>query len=338
MVSAAAAAAAVRAHAPVLLLGVITAAVATCSGLALQLLSQRCSASAPALQSASSYLFLAAFYATLAARAHGWRSIWCSARWFVFPVLAFLDVEANTLIVWAYRYASIKAVSLISAASVPFVMLLSALLGRPPRLFQVVGAAACLTGVAAYTVWASSASPSGSAQVLGCLLALGSALAYALVNVAAERLLQSGTEELPMPTYMAALSLNALAISLVQALAFSPLELRSLERAVAACGAPIVGLLMLTFAVLIFVFYTLAAFLLRYSSAAWFNSALLSTSLFAPAGARLIFGTPLDAFYFFCLLLVATGMLVFYLPTPARAQLRALCFWNANRSAAHTPV
>lgn len=341
----ASAAAALRAHVGVLGLGVITAAVATCSGLTLQLLSQRCHGSAPALLAFSAYVLLALIWAPLAVWAYGWRSLWCSARWFVFPLLALLDVQANMLVVWAYRYASIKAVALTSSSSVPFVMLLSAFLGRPPRLAQLIGATICLAGVIAYTSRTASSSPSssGSDQLLGCLLALGSALAYALVNVAGERLMQrNGTGDgVPITVYIAAFSLHAFLIALLQAAALLPLEAPSLLNASAECGAHIVAILFLSFSIVLFVFYSLVTVVLRYSSAAWFNCALLSGNLFALAGARIIFGTPLDAFYFVCLVLVILGLLVFYLPSPSCTSVLVLSYWErivSIRSQSHTPM
>ena len=307
----------------VFFLGIVNAAVGTCSGLSVQLLSQRCGGSVPALQSFSSYIFLVLIWVPIALRTFGWRSLFRGPPWFAFPLIAFLDVQANMLIVWAYRYASIRSVSITSSSSVPFVMILSALLGRPPKVTQLLGAAMCLAGVAAYT--SQSVSSSGSAELLGCLLALGSALAYALVNVVCEQIMQSKSNSMPISTYMASLSLPAFAISAIQALILMPSESHSLRSAIFHCGGLPTFVLLLAFAAVIFVYYSFAIFLLSYSSAAWFNCSMLSANLFAVAGARVIFGTPLDLFYFFCLALVIAGLVVFYLPSPSctPSELRA---------------
>jgi solute carrier family 35 protein F1/2 len=69
--------------------------------------------------------------------------------WWRYALLAIVDVEANVVAVWAYRYTSITSAMLLDCATIPFVMLLSCvILGAHYTWQHFAGALLCFSGVA----------------------------------------------------------------------------------------------------------------------------------------------------------------------------------------------
>jgi solute carrier family 35 protein F1/2 len=82
--------------------------------------------SVPTTQSALNYALLSVTYLGYRAATRGWRSLTrLRLAWWRYALLGTLDVEANFLIVLAYRYTSITSVMLIDAWTIPCVMALS---------------------------------------------------------------------------------------------------------------------------------------------------------------------------------------------------------------------
>jgi drug/metabolite transporter (DMT)-like permease len=68
--------------------------------------------------------------------------------WWRYALLACVDVEANVVAVWAYKYTSITSAMLLDCATIPFVMLLSWLvLGAHYTWQHFAGALLCFCGV-----------------------------------------------------------------------------------------------------------------------------------------------------------------------------------------------
>ena len=68
--------------------------------------------------------------------------------WWQYALLACVDVEANVVFVWAYRYTSITSAMLLDCSTIPFVMLLSWLvLGAHYTWQHFAGALLCFCGV-----------------------------------------------------------------------------------------------------------------------------------------------------------------------------------------------
>lgn len=82
--------------------------------------------SVPTTQSALNYALLCGTYLGYRAATRGWRSLTrLRLAWWRYALLGALDVEANFLIVLAYRYTTITSVMLIDAWTIPCVMALS---------------------------------------------------------------------------------------------------------------------------------------------------------------------------------------------------------------------
>jgi len=68
--------------------------------------------------------------------------------WWRYALLACVDMEANVVFVWAYRYTSITSAMLLDCSTIPFVMLLSWLmLGANYSWRHFAGALLCFCGV-----------------------------------------------------------------------------------------------------------------------------------------------------------------------------------------------
>ena len=147
---------------------------------------------APTLQSALNYLLLAVVFSALHVRRRGWT---LAGRWWAYAGLAALDVEANLLLVSAFRFTSLSSATLLDCASIPAAVALSAvLLGARYRRPHLAGAALCVLGLA-FLVLADSggggaaAAAAGSKPWLGDVLVVVGATVYAGCNVLQEKML-----------------------------------------------------------------------------------------------------------------------------------------------------
>lgn len=147
---------------------------------------------APTLQSALNYLLLAVVFSSVHVRRRGWR---LQGRWWAYLGMAFLDVEANLLLVSAFRYTSLSSATLLDCFSIPAAVALSAaFLGARYRRPHLAGAALCVLGLA-FLVTADSgggapaAVAAGSKPWLGDVLVVVGATVYAGCNVLQEKML-----------------------------------------------------------------------------------------------------------------------------------------------------
>jgi solute carrier family 35, member F1/2 len=68
--------------------------------------------------------------------------------WYVYLIMAFLDIESNYVTVLAFRYTTLTSVTLFTALSIPSAMLVSKIfLGRQYTWLHLLGAVTCMTGV-----------------------------------------------------------------------------------------------------------------------------------------------------------------------------------------------
>lgn len=242
----------------------------------------------PALQSAANYLLLAVVNGGFRLFKHGTtRSL--ARPWWQFAALALLDVEANFLVVLAFKYTSITSVTLLDCWSIPVALALTRALGLAAyRRGHYGGAALCVLGLAillagdrAGTVGADSAGSGDSSSgnyLLGDLLVVLGASLYAACNVLQEHLLG----DVDPGELLAMLGAFGLVLSLLQGAA---LEIP------AALSAPWTLSLLwpwFGYAAAMFGFYSLVPYELEMGGAAILNLSLLSSDLWT-AAARLVF-------------------------------------------------
>ncbi|CAG9465565.1 unnamed protein product [Pedinophyceae sp. YPF-701] len=220
--------------------------------------------SLPTFQAALSYGLLVLVYGHTVVRKR------CLANaWWKYALLALMDLEANTLIVLAYRYTSITSVTLLDCWAIPAAIFLSWALRRAsyvPRHF--LGAAVSVLG---FCLLALSDATEGDSHTFGNALVLAAATTYAAANVLEEMLLTDGkpaTSELLGMVGFFGLTFAAAQSFVVDRAALDSLSWASLPPL--AC-----------FALSMLSFYSLAPLMLVEAGAAAMNLSLLSSDVWA---------------------------------------------------------
>uniref|UniRef100_A0A061RZ52 Solute carrier family 35, member F1/2 n=1 Tax=Tetraselmis sp. GSL018 TaxID=582737 RepID=A0A061RZ52_9CHLO len=273
--------------------------------------------SLPATQSTLNYALLGISYgvAQLITSTPRKRPLWNYA------VLALFDVEANCLVVMAYRYTSITSVSLSSAFSLPCAMLLSHWILRSRyRPLHLAGAAFGIVGLV-YLVLSDAGHSgdrgSGPSPLLGDLLVIAGAAMYAGTNVVQEHLLGSA----PLVEVMSRLGLFGTAFSLAQAALMEGASSLQIDWKDPAVAAPVAG-----YVVALFAYYNVEPLILWLGGSATLNLSLLTANCW-DAAARFAFlggfsGTTARDFAL-SLCLVAAGVLLYSLAGPVKVDAEA---------------
>ncbi|EFJ40282.1 hypothetical protein VOLCADRAFT_99968 [Volvox carteri f. nagariensis] len=232
-----------------------------------------------ALWAVLNYLLLATTCGAYHLRKKGLR---LSNPWYVYVVLAVLDVEANFLVTKAYQYTSVTSVTLLDCFTIPAVMALSVLLLRAHfTRGHYGGALLCIAGLAVLVMTDGSSTTGGPQPLLGDALVLMGAVLYACSNVAQERLLLGAT---PVSELLALVGSWGTLLGGLQAIV--------LERNAWLAAdwndpwvvvAPLVG-----FALALYTFALLLPLVLMWGGATVLNLSLLTSDVWA-AGARVVF-------------------------------------------------
>lgn len=128
----------------VIMMGQLISLFIAATGIFSTLLSSR-DVSFPCFQSATTYCTLLIFVVLRLWR-KGTKPL--PLPWWKYALLSIADVEANTIIVTAYRYTSLTSVQLLDCTIIPFVMILSRLfLNVRYKRNHLIGVATCLIGV-----------------------------------------------------------------------------------------------------------------------------------------------------------------------------------------------
>ncbi|XP_078181852.1 uncharacterized protein LOC144575539 isoform X3 [Carex rostrata] len=141
---------------------------------------------APLTQSFFTYLSLSLVYAPILL--YHRRKLLVPLYWYI--GLAFVDVQANFLVVKAYQYSSITSVTLLDCWTIPWVMILTwIVLKTRYSVWQFIGAGICVVGLVLVLfsdAGVSSGGVGGSRPLLGDALVIAGTLCYALSNVTEE--------------------------------------------------------------------------------------------------------------------------------------------------------
>jgi solute carrier family 35 protein F1/2 len=251
-------------------------------------------------------------------------------------LLAVADVEATYLAVKAYQFTSLVSVTILLHFTVPCCMALDAYLGARFRRAHYAGVLVCLVGLAmlvyADSVSANTDESNAGDPVLGDILALISAVLYAVSNVGAANLIKLSSQV----EYLTFLGTFGSVISVVQLVA-----LESAEFVQQHWSGKIVGyflgftgdvhprlrlrrLPLCVFAGCLFLMYNAAGLFLARSDATLFNLSLLSVDVWAVSGAAVIFGQTINPLYFLSLFMTGTGLVIYHIaPTPLPASTPA---------------
>ena len=142
-----------------ILLGQLISLLVSGTAVFSEALQTRACVNLPTTQSFMNYVLLCGYLVPWYRRG-GWRAP--SVPWWTYALVALADVEANYLVVTAYRYTSMTSVTLLDCFNIPFVMAMSSAYlcsGRLPLLGacgvrarytarHALGVAVCLAGLA----------------------------------------------------------------------------------------------------------------------------------------------------------------------------------------------
>jgi solute carrier family 35 protein F1/2 len=115
-------------------------------------------------------------------------------RGWKYLILAFVDVQANYLIVYAYQFTNLTSIQILDCSVIPIVMVLSWLFLSVRYLIpHLIGVGVCLVGIG-MIIYADAISgkgvEGGQDRLLGDLLCLGAAVLYGIANVTEEFLVK----------------------------------------------------------------------------------------------------------------------------------------------------
>lgn len=265
--------------------------------------------SVPAFQTFFNYVLLALVYVPYMFYRYGWRKVLQVAYkdgWRYF-ILSFLDVEGNYFTVLAYRYTNILSAQLLNFWSIVCVVIVSFLLLKVRyRPFQILGIlVACggmgmLLGSDAMTGSNNYDTPD---KLKGDLFGLAGATCYGLSNVFEEWYVSKR----PMYEVLSFMGFIGIFVGGATAAIF---DRHTFEQATwnGATIGYIVG-----YTLALFIFYSLAPFLLRMGSAAFFDISLLTGNFWGTIIGIHVFGYTVQYLYPVAFVLIIIGLIVYFL-------------------------
>lgn len=242
--------------------------------------------------------------------------------WWYF-VLAFFDVEANAITMFAFRYTTLTGVTLFDALAIPSAMILSRYwLQRKYRLTHCLGAIVCMTGVVVNVLqdYKNDVQESDNEveargyphKLWGDLCAISGGLLYGLNDVLTEMTVRhnDGTTE-----YLAMVGFFGFVISLIQSLLLEWDDISQFfDEGSATCSMRIRWLLLLSFVSVTIASYIGASRFLTISEAAFFNLSLLTGDLWSVVFSVVVERIVPSPLFFVALLLVLSGVILYEMP------------------------
>lgn len=282
-----------------LFLGQVVSLLITSTGFSSSEL-QRRGINVPTSQSFLNYVLLSiVFGSQLLYRRKGLR-----ARWYYYVLLAFVDVEANYLVVRAYEYTSITSVMLLDCWTIPCVLFLTFIfLKTKYKLGQLIGVGVCVAGLVlvVFSDVHASDRERGSKPILGDMLVFGGSMLYAISNVSEEFFVKN----VDRVELMAMLGSFGAIIGACQVCIFERKALGSIHWN-AHAALPFLG-----YAVALFAFYVLVPIMLKMSGAALLNLSLLTSDMWAVLIRIFAYGQKVDRLYFLSFGAVAVGIIIY---------------------------
>eukprot|EP00041_Stephanoeca_diplocostata_P026459 m.714125 g.714125 ORF g.714125 m.714125 type:complete len:374 (+) comp22971_c1_seq81:448-1569(+) len=238
-----------------------------------------------------------------------------NSRWYLLPLLAAFDVEANYVIVLAYQYTNFTSAQLLDGLATFFVLGLSwLLLGKRYSLLHYLGILVALVGmggiIAADTL-ASDASDraAGSNPLLGDMLCVTAAALYACSNVGEEYVVCQADKT----HFLGMVGLFGAVLSAVQGAVLEH------DRVRAIAWTPDIVALFVGYVASLFALYSLVPLLIARSSAMMFNLSMVSADFYSFLIGMFLFKSNFQMLYFvsFPVVLVGLGM---YIKAPERIE------------------
>ena len=214
-----------------------------------------------------------------------------SISWWKYIIFAFVDVEANYIIMKAYLYTSMASIALLDAFTIPSAVFLSTLFfGIRYNRRHFLGVAFCFIGVG-LSFWSDLRNEKEQANNItanenpyphalwGDLLVLSGSFLYALSNVIQESIVK---EKMDRVEYLGMLGVFGAIITFLQLCMF---EFDELDKRNFFPGS---GYLIFGFVSCLFLMYVTTSYFLTFADASLFNMSLLTADFYI-------------AFFFICL-------------------------------------
>ncbi|ORY60699.1 uncharacterized protein BCR38DRAFT_44894 [Pseudomassariella vexata] len=265
--------------------------------------------SIPAFQTIFNYVLLSLIYLTYTLYKYGpkkYGKIILKDGWKYF-ILSFMDVEGNYFTVLAYRYTNLLSAQLLNFWSIVCVVIVSFLfLHVRYKLAQIAGILICCGGMGILLASDHIQGINGGVgenMVKGDLFGLLGATLYGLSNVFEEWFVSKR----PMYEVLSFLGLWGTIINGVQAAIFDRQSFQGANWNDAVAGY-IVG-----YTLALCIFYSLAPFILRMGSAAFFDISLLTGNFWGTCIGITVFGYSIYFLYPIAFVLIIVGLIVYFL-------------------------
>lgn len=214
----------------------------------------------------------------------------------------------------AYQYTTITSIQLLDCFTIPLVLIFSyVFFQRKFNRKHIIGAFVCLVGLALLVIadlystdFVDSSNDYATNKVWGDGLVLLGCICYATSNLSQEYVVK----EFDVVEFWAMIGVFGTAISGVQ-LTFLDSRTGALD-AVPWNSASVVGYLV-SFDVALLAFYIITPFLLRYSSAMFFNLSMLTADWWVLIFGVYLFGQQLNFIYYIAFFVVITGIVIYNL-------------------------
>jgi solute carrier family 35 protein F1/2 len=230
------------------------------------------------------------------------------SKW-LYLFAAFLDVEANFLVLLAYNYTNITSIMLLDCFTIPCVMTLSYfLLGCRYRQRHGLGVVLCIVGLVVIVVNDVLGGNTNNQKhaLVGDLLCIGGSMFYASSNVIEETMVKYVDKD----EYLGYVGSFGVIIAFVQCMIF---DLSGIQQ---ATFTPTVVIAMVGFVLCLFFMYTNTTSYLQESDATLFNLSLLTSDVYAVIFTYFFDGYLVSWLYFLAFALVIAGLLLYHSEKP----------------------
>jgi len=294
-----------------ILLGQYLSLLNCSSGVISQYLSTYYYIDAPTAQSFLNYVLLCMVYTTwLACKPgeHGLILVLRSRGWKYF-LLAIVDVEANYLVVKAYQYTTLTSIQLLDCFTIPTVLALSWIILKVRyKIVHILGVGVCLLGVGC-VVWADAEEDndegvSSNDRLVGDMLCLAGAALYGISNVG---------QEFTVKNYATVEFLGMIGLfgSVINGIQLAILERQSV--ATIKWDVWQIDVLIISFALVMFLFYSTVPLVMKMTSATAFNLSILSCDFYSLVVGVFLFKFQFQLLYLLSFTLVIIGVIMYSL-------------------------
>ncbi|KNC87070.1 hypothetical protein SARC_00814 [Sphaeroforma arctica JP610] len=222
--------------------------------------------------------------------------------------ISFLDVQANYLIVSAYKYTSMTSVQILDCFTVPCVAVLSyVFLGSQFERHHLLGACLSCSGIFLLLLVDQGNTTPSSNPLYGGLLCIVGASLYSVTNVCQEHFVRSESSI----QYLALLGVGGAIISGLQAVVLESTIVQN-EVITAYDCLQVAG-----FTACMFVVYSLIPVFVHMANATFLNMTLLSADIFSLCFGALIFNMMFSAVYIASFGCILCGIALYVAPATA---------------------